>query len=558
MESKQVFGIDLGTTYSCIAVVDELSGEPSVISNAEGDITTPSVVYFRDARTLVVGKEAKNIAVREPDRVVEMVKRNMGIAEWRWTFEGKEYSAEEISACILRKMANDTEQVHGMRCKDVVITCPAYFGISQRDATAAAGAIAGLNVLEVINEPTAAAIAYGLQDNTDQVILVYDLGGGTFDVSIIEVKDGAVTVVATGGDHELGGHDWDEEIVRYLISEWMVHAGTGEDPADSAQALQELWRRADDAKRTLSSRTQTQVQVSHGGRSVMVTLTREKFDELTQHLMENTLSLTQDAMMLAQMKGYLRVDKMLLVGGATRMPQVARRLRQEFGIEPQVHDPDQAVAKGAAIYGQKLSVGRRVSAQIARELGTPPELADADTVTPRVRARVQETVSADLGMRLAALRRLDDMTVTNVASHSFGVMAYRPTGSEPEEYVVNLVLAQEPLPAIRTRQFATVRDDQADVYLRIMESVVRQEDIAELDQAAEVGEVILPMTASLPQGSPVEVTFELNGQGRLVITGKDLAAGGRSVRATIETRRVLSDVEVAQAASLMRGLTIRG
>ena len=264
MESKQVFGIDLGTTYSCIAVVDEISGKPYVIPNAEGDVTTPSVVYFEDRDTRVVGKEAKNIAVLETDSVVEMVKRNMGAPDWRWTFDGQDYSAEEISSYILRKVVDDAEVNLGERPKDVVITCPAYFGIPQREATATAGRIAGLNVLEIINEPTAAAISYGLQDDHDQVVLVYDLGGGTFDVSIIEIKDGSVSVVATGGDHELGGRDWDEEVVKYLSQQWMQETGFGEDPSASAETLQDLWRRAEDAKRSLSARTETKVQVSHG------------------------------------------------------------------------------------------------------------------------------------------------------------------------------------------------------------------------------------------------------------------------------------------------------
>jgi molecular chaperone DnaK len=548
VDSKQVFGIDLGTTYSCIAVMDEL-GNPTVLANADGDATTPSVVYFQDEQTRVVGKEAKKTAVLEPDRVVEMVKRHMGNADWRWAFAGREYSAEEMSAFILRKIANDAEQVHGMRCADVVITCPAYFGISQRDATAAAGVIAGLNVLEVIDEPTAAAIAYGLQDDTDQVILVYDLGGGTFDVSIIEVKDGSVTVVAVGGDHELGGHDWDEEIVRYLIGGWMARTGTGEDPADSAQTVQELWRCAEDAKRALSSRSETKILVSHGGRDVTITLTRERFEELTQHLTENTLSLTRETMMLARMKDYPDVDTMLLVGGATRMPQVARRLRQEFGLEPRFHDPDHAVAKGAAIYGQKLSISRRVDAGIASDLSTSRDEAEV---------RVQQAVASDLGIRVEALRRLENMTVTNVASHSFGVMAYRQAETGPEPYIVNLVLAQAPLPATRTRLFATIRDDQAAVQLWIMESAIRQEEIDDSDQAAEVGEVILPLTAGLREGSPVEVTFELNSQGRLVITGRDLAAGGRSVVAAIQPSRVLSEAEIARAASQMRGIRVTG
>lgn len=558
MENKQVFGIDLGTTYSCIAVVDELSGKPYVISNAEGDLTTPSVVYFEDAETRVVGKEAKNTAVLEPDRVVAMVKRNMGALDWRWSFEGEEFSPEEISAYILRKVVGDAEQNLGVRPEDVVITCPAYFGIPQRDATAAAGRIAGLNVLEVINEPTAAAISYGLQDDKDQVVLVYDLGGGTFDVSIIEVKDGSVSVVASGGDHELGGRDWDEELVKYLAAEWAAQAGSAEDPMSSAETLQDLWQRAEDAKRSLSTRTETKVQVSHEGQRVTVALTREKFDELTQHLLENTVAMTRDTMAVARELGHADIDKLLLVGGSTRMPQVMERLRQEFGKEPQVHDPDQSVAKGAAVYGQKLAIGRQISIEIARELGTTPEQVDTAEVAPEVRERAQQAVADDLGMRLPALKKLDDMKVTNVVSHSFGVVALRQAGVKFDEYISNLVLAQSPLPATKTRQYYTVEDNQSEANLQIMESSLREEDIDDMAQGTEVGTAILPMTPGLRAGAPIEVTFELNQQGRLLITGKDLAVGGKTVTATIETNRVLSEKDVEKAASRARGVTVTG
>ena len=370
MESKQVFGIDLGTTYSCIAVVDEVSGKPYVIANAEGDLTTPSVVYFEDTENRVVGKEAKNTALLEPDRVVEMVKRNMGAPEWRLSFDGEEYSAEEISAYILRKVVADAEQnLGGTKVKDVVITCPAYFGIPQRDATAAAGRIAGLNVLEIINEPTAAAISYGLHDDRDQVVLVYDLGGGTFDVSIIEVKEGSVSVVATGGDHELGGRDWDEEIVKYLAAEWAAqNGGSADDLAASAETMQDLWRRAEEAKRALTNRAETKVLVSHEGKRASVPLTREKFDEITAHLLENTLSMTRATMATARELGGRDMDLLLLVGGSSKMPQVGERLKQEFGKDPQVHDPDQSVAKGAAVYGQKLAIGNRIRIELAKEL----------------------------------------------------------------------------------------------------------------------------------------------------------------------------------------------
>ena len=558
MDSKQVYGIDLGTTYSCIAVVDDLSGKPYVIPNAEGDATTPSVVYYEDAGTRVVGKEAKNMAVLEPDSVVEMVKRNMGASDWRWTFDGQEYSAEEISSYILRKVVDDAEVNLGVRPVDVVITCPAYFGIPQREATAAAGRIAGLNVLEIINEPTAAAISYGLQDDTDQVVLVYDLGGGTFDVSIIEVANGSVSVIATGGDHELGGRDWDEEVVKYLSGEWMTQTGAAEDPSASAETLQELWQRAEDAKRSLTARADTKVQVSHQGKRVTVTLTREKFDEITRHLLENTIALTGDTMATARQLGHETIDKFLLVGGSTRMPQVPERLQREFGKEPQVHEPDQSVAKGAAVYGQKLSIGRKISIEIARELGTTPEQVESAEVAPEVRERAQQSVADEMGMRLPALKRLDEMKVTNVVSHSFGVVAVRKKASGLEEYISNLVLAQQILPAERTRQYGTIEANQAEVQLRIMESTVREDEIDDLDQGSEVGEATLPLAPGLPEGSPIEVTFELNQQGRLHITGKDLAVGGKTVTATIETNRALSEEEVVKATSRARSVKVTG
>jgi molecular chaperone DnaK len=555
VDSKQVFGIDLGTTYSCISVVDELSGKPYVIPNAEGDVTTPSAVYFEDATTRVVGKEAKNIAVLETDSVIEMVKRNMGAPDWRWTFEGQDYPAEEISSYILRKVVDDAEENLGQRPANVVITCPAYFGIPQREATATAGRIAGLNVLEIINEPTAAAISYGLQDDRDQVVLVYDLGGGTFDVSIIEIKDGSVTVVATGGDHELGGRDWDEELVKYLSQEWTRESGSAEDPSASAETLQDLWRRAEDAKRSLSARAETKVPVSHGGTRATVTLTREKFDELTRHLLENTISLTKDTIETARQLGHAAIDKFLLVGGSTRMPQVSERLRQEFGTEPQVHEPDQSVAKGAAIYGQKLAIGQRINVEIAKEMGTTPEEVATAEVAPEVRERAQQSVADEMGMRLPALKRLDDMKVTNVVSHSFGVVALRQNGTE---FISNLILAQEPLPAARTSTYYTLDANQPEVHLRIMETAAREEAIDDMSQGTEVGEAVLPMTPGLPAAAPVEVTFELNQQGLLSIRGKDLAVGGKTVTASIETNRALSQEEVAQATSRARGIRVTG
>ncbi len=367
-QETKVFGIDLGTTYSCIAYVDEY-GKAVVVPNVEGDRTTPSVVYF-EGSSRVVGKEAKNSAVLYSEQVVEMVKRQMGEADWLFEYEGTKYRAEEISSYILRKLADDAELHLGHPVKDVVITCPAYFGIAQREATARAGEIAGLNVREVINEPTAAAIMYGLQNERDQVVLVYDLGGGTFNITVIEIKGGAITVVATGGDHHLGGRNWDEAIVQYLAEQWMNDTGSTDDPLESMETLQDLWGKAESAKRALSAKMETTVPVMHAGQRVGVTLSRDKFNELTANLLTRTIDFTHSTIQEAEKWDFTHstiqeaekwdfnnFDQILLVGGSTKMPQVVERLKKEFSIPLRSFDPDEAVAKGAACYGQKLVIG---------------------------------------------------------------------------------------------------------------------------------------------------------------------------------------------------------
>ncbi len=246
---QTVFGIDLGTTYSCIAYVDDY-GRPTVVKNIDGQLTTPSVVEL--GSTVIVGEEAKKNAVLSPDAVVSMVKRHMGEDGWRFSYQGQDYTPEQISSFILKKLVGDAKNDVGHDITRVVITCPAYFGVNEREATAIAGRIAGLEVLEIINEPTAAAIAYSMekadQQMADQVALVYDLGGGTFDVTVIEIKQGAITVIATGGDHHLGGRDWDSIIVQYLAQQWMQETGMYDDPITSPETLQDLWMRAEDAE----------------------------------------------------------------------------------------------------------------------------------------------------------------------------------------------------------------------------------------------------------------------------------------------------------------------
>jgi molecular chaperone DnaK len=556
LTENRVYGIDLGTTYTCVAHVDEASGKPVVTANVEGELTTPSVVLFEDAETRVVGREAKNAAVLSSDSVIEIIKREMGKPNWRREFFGREYSPEEISSYIVRKVVDDVERHEGVRPRKVVITCPAYFDVPQREATATAGRIAGLEVLEIINEPTAAAITYGMQDKGDQTVLVYDLGGGTFDITVIEIKDGSIRVVATGGNDQLGGRDWDEEIVKYCAGQWEQANSDAETPILSApDSLQDLWLRAESSKRTLSSIPQTKIQVVHEGRQAGVVLTREQFDSLTEHLLENTVTFTKEVIETAAELGHTTIDRLLLVGGSTKMPQVAARLEKEFEIPIESFEPDWAVAKGAAIYGQKLAVGERVRHEIGRQTDQKPEDVDVASVPEEVRAAAEEAVADTMNLRLGTVQKFSKMAVTNVASHSFGVQAFT---RDDTEVIANLVKAQQPLPIEIMRPFGTREEGASLVELKIMENTSTEDIVKDLDLGEEVGSAILEMQVGLPADSPIDVTFRLDGQGRLHITGQDKAEGGNTVTATLETDRVLSAEEVQQAIEHGRGIRVIG
>ena len=346
---KRVYGIDLGTTYSAIAYVDE-HGKPVIVPNQESERITPSVVLF-DGDNIIVGNTAKESAKVEPHRVVSRIKQHMGDPNFVFEYEGQAYSPEDISSFILRKVVGDAEIALGDKITDVVITCPAYFGTAEREATANAGRLAGLNVRAILNEPTAAAIAYGLEQGEDQTVLVYDLGGGTFDITMIEIKDRLIRVICTGGDHRLGGVLWDEAIVMYLAEQFRDQTGEASDPLDDPEVLNDLFLQAERGKKTLTQRDKAPFRVTHAGQQARVELDRDKFEEITKHLLDRTIELTHEMLADARAKGYTQFDKIILVGGATRMPQVRNRLVAEFNIEPEIYDPDEAVAKGAALFG---------------------------------------------------------------------------------------------------------------------------------------------------------------------------------------------------------------
>lgn len=554
MQAEKVFGIDLGTTYSCISYVDEY-GKPLVINNAEGSATTPSVVYFETQSSIVVGQAAKDVAKVEPDLVVQSVKRHIGDAQWIRSFHGKDYGPQEISSLILRKVVGDAERELGESIKDVVITCPAYFGTNEREATRQAGIIAGLNVHYVIPEPTAAAIAYGIGAERERVILVYDLGGGTFDVTLVRVASDAIEVLATGGDRELGGKDWDDAIVAYFANRFQEEAGVApDDLLGDPMMYQELLNDAEKCKVTLSSRANYKQKIRRGMEDATIDVTREKFDEITASLMERTISLTREMMGRAREKG-VDVDTILLVGGSTYMPQVEDRLGAEFPQPLLRSDPNQIVAKGAALFAHKCRIEREIKIVIAGQTGRDAEAIDVDAVSPTVRSNAEASVAKQLGVALPGLRELARTTVTNVTSKSFGLCVVdRATN---REVVQNLVVVDQPVPTEVTQQFGTHEPGQSGASLRVMENLDRsgQGGTIELGACTEIGTAELTFQRPLPAESPIEVTFALTADGLLRMHGRDLTTG-REVKAEFKADCIMTAAELESAKAHISGLVV--
>ncbi len=340
-----VFGIDLGTTYSCIAYIDA-NGMPVVLKNAEGDLTTPSVVFFESQSEVTVGAAAKESAKMYPDQVVTFIKRSIGQPGFCLNLNGINMKPEEISSYILKKVVQDAEETMRMEGKlgdeehirNVVITCPAYFGVAEREATKTAGIITGLNVMAIINEPTAAAITYGVTDDSrEKTVLVYDLGGGTFDITMIHIKPGEIRVICTGGDHNLGGKDWDDRVLLYLAQQYQQETGTQDDILEDAETLQELSLAAERAQQLLSTKEKAPVVINYMGERVRVDLTRQTFDQLTEDLLSRTIELTREMFGEAEKKGYRLEDvsDVLLVGDAPgREPGQGRVRHRDQDVRP--------------------------------------------------------------------------------------------------------------------------------------------------------------------------------------------------------------------------------
>ncbi|MEV3857157.1 Hsp70 family protein [Streptomyces sp. NPDC050095] len=497
-----VYGIDLGTTYSCVARIDEV-GRPTVLRSIEGTDTTPSVVYFESADSVVVGQSAKDATVLDPEHVVQLIKRDMGDVVPR-EFHGRPYTPEEISARILRKLADDAEVSGGAPVKDVVITVPAYFGLAERDATRKAGEIAGLNVLDVVAEPIAAALDYGALEGLDEAgggdraVLVYDLGGGTFDTTVLTLRGRELTVLCTDGAKELGGTDFDDRIVLHLVERFRERFPDADDPLADPQSETQLRKDAEDAKKTLSFRERYTVRVMHQGLVEPVELTRELVQDLTRDLLDRTVDITQRTVELAAERGVSAFDAVLLVGGATKMPAVAQALRDRFGFDPRLHNPDLAVARGAALYA--LDRAAFILAGAADGTLTEGELPDLD--------------GTGLGHR--------PYDITTVASRGYGIkLTHFDTR---EDYVTHLVHANDVLPASVTDTFHTLDAGQRRVLLEVMEQAgsVESDDVV---HNTVVAQGTLKIPPNKPARWPIQCEFTLSASGLLSVVGTEHETG---------------------------------
>ncbi|MDE5118712.1 MAG: Hsp70 family protein [Trichodesmium sp. St19_bin1] len=549
-EQNTIFGIDLGTTYSCIAYVDEY-GRPSIVPNVDSDRTTPSVVLFSgDERT--VGKEAKNSSKLEPDNVVDMVKRFMGkSSEFAFIYNEKNYTPEEISSYIIKKLVQDAEQNSGKKITDVVVTCPAYFGELERASTKAAGEIAGLNVRAILNEPTAAAIFYGINQEEDQTILVYDLGGGTFDITVIQIKGNNIQVVCTDGDHNLGGRNWDEEVVAYLGEQWQQQASSDDDPLEDPESLQELYSLAENAKKALTTRQTKNISFTHDMKRLRHSLTRKKFDELTQHLLDTTIEKMKLAIAEAEKKGVTKFDKILMVGGSTKMPQVARRIQEEFRLETQFCEPDEAVAKGAAVYAHHLMLGEELVKVIAQKQGVSEKDVDTSKVDTDTLNDAQAEVAEMYGLPSKVVSTATTAKIVNVTSRSFGVIIL---DQSKKKVVSNLIFKNDSVPAEATRNFGTSEDNQENVLIEIVDNF-SSDQIYEVEGSHKLGEAILSIPPNLPAGSAIQITYKINEQGLLHMYAKELKEE-RDVQITIEIQDGISQKELEEAKERSKDLAI--
>ena len=546
-----VHGIDLGTTNSAVACIGK-DGRPEVLAGLSGELTTPSVVLFAGPQEHVVGEGARREARLDPEHVCALVKRRMGDAEWRFVAHGTAWSAPAVSSLVLKSLVADAGFATGEEPTAAVITVPAYFGDEERRATVLAGTYAGLDVVEVLSEPIAAALAYGFgrldgtptlsKSTPSETVLVYDLGGGTFDATVIELADRRISVLAVEGDHQLGGTDWDERIALHLSRRFCEDNPTAEDPLDDSAGSQALVLAAERAKHQLTTAERTEVVVAHGGARSTVTLSRAELEEMTAPLLRRTLDLTRACLDEAARRGVLDVDRVLLVGGSSRMPAVTDMLRRELELDPQLHDPDLAVARGAAIYGEKTELERTVIADL-RSRGLLRDGDPLDDAAPAALDAACARVAEALGTSPAQVRRAVEIRVDTVVSRGFGVLAVNAQLGRLE--VTWLVHRNDRLPIRTSRSFGTVREDQRVIDVTVVEQQGQAASARAQDAKVLIAGEITGIPPGYGEGSEVRVTFEMGFDGVLHVTAFHVDAGLPLVL-TATTGATLSQAEVAR------------
>jgi molecular chaperone DnaK len=571
-QQQGIFGIDLGTTYSVVAYIDE-TGRPAVTRNSDGDDTTPSVVYFETEDNVVVGKAAKASAGQDPDNVVSLIKRQMHNKDYIQYFWGKEHSPSSISALILAELARSAEETTHRTVRQVVITVPAYFGLLEKDATKKAGEIAGLEVIGIVPEPVAAALAYGVTGGADgTTFLVYDLGGGTFDITLIRMTDTSVEVLAVDGDHNLGGADWDERLFGYLKEQTVAQTGF-EDIDEDEGALQDLRRLAEETKQALSKAESKTVPHRLAGKPAKIVVTRAQLQEMTADLLEKTVEITKRMLADAELRfpGIRgQISELLLVGGSSWMPAVAERLRAEFPWEAKVADPDLAVAKGAALYAAGQTV-KLVEAEAGAEAGG--DLAAAAAAANGSRhgtlpsgppseaaiAVVTERTGMDADQVAGMVK-----TVVNVLPKAVGIKLLDSDvpGWEklPDDqlpfFVEHLVPAQTQLPYDAEKFTAgTTVEGQGSIAIEIWEQAGAVPDQA-LDSNHRVDDAGLIEGLGpfrLPAGSPVDITLKVDAEGTVDLLAVEPTSGKELIMSV--KIAVMSDEKVEEYKATVSALT---
>ncbi len=551
-----VLGIDLGTTYSAMAYVDRY-GKPQIIVSADGETTVPSVVYFYDNDAFVVGDEAIKMVVADPSNVARFVKRSMGEEDFSLEYFGQGYTPQELSAIVLRRLKNDAEEFFGRPVTDAVVTVPAYFNAAQRAATAEAGAVAGLNVLSIINEPTAAAIAYGLDRmGTTHNFMVFDLGGGTFDVTIMRIEGNTLRAVATDGNAELGGKDWDDRLVSHVAEQFVSRFGV--DPRDDPQPYQELYERCLAAKLALTTQPRAVIPVNYRGRRMAVPITSPEFNEMCRDLVEQCTDTCEIVLDKAGMR-WPDLDDVVLVGGATRMPMIQDELSRRSGIRPNVElNPDECVAMGAALAGiyrhrrdhpaiegtdRRLGIEEPIApdpkrAEDGRGLDHEgPSLVDAQVVG-----------QASPGAPRPPESPLPGLTITDIATHPLGIIVL---DANLRERIVELIPEASALPTEKRGRFAYAYDNMTAVRVQITEGHGTTRD-----EVMVIGDVILDRLPPRPRGTPIDVIYRYNTDQILEVDIIDVETGAQR-SATISIKGSLSQAHIEDARAAIERARIR-